>query len=158
MPLQDGLKEGPIKLADLSEQGEWLDKVIPAIQSRIERHASNEIRFSLMAVCKDRRQVAREKAEQARQERDRLQSLLQSGDSLPEGFTDTNAVRARVSELDDEMSTMSEQVQAEEEKRLSWRKENVRRKHNYIPFIFNFLKVRCLHPLFACLRAFLIPL
>eukprot|EP00775_Hariotina_reticulata_P010518 gene10518-10678_t len=76
----DGLKEGPILLADSVDQDNWLDAVAPEIQARIARYSANEIR-------------------------------LQAS------------------------------IAADEQKRSNWRDENIRRRHNYIPFLFNFLKL-----------------
>lgn len=49
----DGLQNAPKNHGPASED-DWLSKAGSVIQARIARHASNEIRFNLMAVIKDR--------------------------------------------------------------------------------------------------------
>jgi Ubiquitin carboxyl-terminal hydrolase, family 1 len=44
----DGLKPGPVELGTGSD---WLQIAAPAIQTRIARYASSEIRFNLLVSC-----------------------------------------------------------------------------------------------------------
>jgi hypothetical protein len=53
----------------------------------------------------------------------------------------TNTRARKRTWTDDQINTCNEAVKLEEDKRKNWRLENVRRKHNYIPFIMNMLKI-----------------
>lgn len=109
----DGLKAGPIALGPVPPpapggkgHSSWLDLAKPVIQARIEKYASAEIRFNLMAVVADPRPA--------------LRATIEAGGD--------GAQAARMA------------LEAEEARREAWRVENIRRKHNYIPFLFNMLK------------------
>ena len=109
----DGLKSGPINHGAFTDN-EWLDVAVPAIQQRIAAYSTSEIKFNLMAVTRDRRVSLRERLTE-------LQSL-------------ENSV-----ECEDEIQALTSQLELEESKELEWRDENIRRRHNYIPFVFNLL-------------------
>lgn len=158
----DGLKEGPILLGDI--EGDWLDAVQPMIQKRIEQYSSKEIRFNLMAVVADRQE--RLKKEQAVVEKEKNMTIgkvqaragkLPTQAELDQLVRDHPAPPAQGEVAVDErtveqllialahVSHRSGRLQAElaqeEAKRAQWKLENVRRRHNYVPFIVNFLTI-----------------
>lgn len=94
------------------------------MQQRMERYASGEIHFALMAVVDSIR--ARAEAELVEAE-----AALARAQATPDG--DVAAATERVDSL-------RVRISAEQEKFSQYHIENERRKHNYIPFIIRFLE------------------
>ena len=46
------MQDGPIDLGECTLEN-WLEKVKPVIEKRIEKYSSSEIRFNLLAVCRN---------------------------------------------------------------------------------------------------------
>ena len=57
---------------------------------------------------------------------------------LPSGH---DALAAEVARIEGETAQLRGEIEMERTKMQHWKDENIRRKFNYIPFIFNFLKV-----------------
>ena len=66
---------------------------------------------------------------------------MQDMEGTPDLPTDPSALAAMLVEVDSEIANVNHQMGMETEKRTNWKQENIRRKHNYIPFLFNFLKI-----------------
>jgi len=116
----DGLKKGPIRIGSYAEKVDadgpsaWLSVAREAIQQRIEKYASNEIKFNLMAVVKDKRADLQNK----------LSELQQAG----------------LEDDSDDIVQILEALSRDQQKRVQWKLENERRQHNYLPFCMEFLK------------------
>lgn len=106
----DGLKPKPVAYGECSKEN-WHEVAVPAIQERIQKYASDEISFNLLAMTNEKESVFRRE----------LREATESGDN--------ESIIRLTDEIEDEMK-----------RKENWKDENIRRKHNYIPFIFEMLK------------------
>ncbi|KAG5182266.1 ubiquitin carboxyl-terminal hydrolase [Tribonema minus] len=126
----DGLKQGPI---ELGEGADWLMVAAPAIQERIARYASSEIRFNLLALVQNKAEAAEAAIAKAEAEKAEVDAKVAGGDIDPDLEQLQNRLAAAIANSRAVLS-------AEQEKRKRWRAENARRKHNYVPFAIALLR------------------
>eukprot|EP00299_Pterocystis_sp_00344_P013729 c6758_g1_i1.p1 GENE.c6758_g1_i1~~c6758_g1_i1.p1 ORF type:complete len:311 (+),score=49.74 c6758_g1_i1:43-975(+) len=112
----DGLKAGPIDLGEITEIG-WQKMASAVISERILRYTNAEIRFNLLAVVNSQLSVLTSRLEQ-------LQSIENPSETVQA-----------------ELSEVIERLAVENDIRAKWKIENLRRKHNYVPFVFHLLKI-----------------
>ncbi|CEF69341.1 Ubiquitin carboxyl-terminal hydrolase isozyme L5 [Strongyloides ratti] len=111
----DGLKDGPIDHGSYDMAKGWLPEVIECLKKKIETYSKGEINFSLMAVVGDK-----------------LEKLEKELASLK--------AAQKKDEYSVEIKELERNIRFELDKREKIRKENIRRKHNYIPFLMELLK------------------
>ncbi|KAH8380479.1 hypothetical protein KR009_010925 [Drosophila setifemur] len=117
----DGLREGPIDLGEIRPEQNWIDVVRPIIEKRMQRYSDGEIHFNLMALISDRQRIYEQQ----------IDKLL---NPAPDAM-DTEEDRQT------EISSLRTYIQYEIQKKKRYKVENVRRKHNYLPFIVELLKM-----------------
>ncbi|XP_003738956.1 ubiquitin carboxyl-terminal hydrolase isozyme L5 [Galendromus occidentalis] len=115
----DGLREGPIEHCEIPANKDWLESARQVIEQRIAQYSKSEIHFNLMAVVKDRRLVCQRQIEE----------FQKMGDGKP-----TETVRRGIARL-------QKVIKDENAKIAMYQKENIRRRHNYIPLIMELLKI-----------------
>ncbi|KAF2072236.1 hypothetical protein CYY_006436 [Polysphondylium violaceum] len=141
----DGLKQGPICLGEYTDIDNWLDVVTGVIQSRMEKYSEKEIRFNLMAVIKNRTSTLKSKISDLEKRLELVDTKFNRHDSMDTDDSDglpTNKADLQVikGDIEMEIDNLNNEIVLEKEKFKVWREENIRRKHNFMPFLLNLIK------------------
>ncbi|XP_042696640.1 ubiquitin carboxyl-terminal hydrolase isozyme L5 isoform X2 [Chrysemys picta bellii] len=128
----DGLREGPIDLGACN-QDDWISAVRPVIEKRIQKYSEGEIRFNLMAIVSDRKMIYEQKIVE-------LQQQLSEEEPM-----DTDQSGNMLSSIQSEVAKYQMLIEEENQKLKRYKIENIRRKHNYLPFIMELLKTLAEH-------------
>lgn len=151
----DGLKPGPIKLADYdaSNPDSWFPQVIPQIRERIDRYSKEEIHFNLLAVAKDpiTELVARQSTIDAtlgslslRLDPSADASMSAGGEGAAEDIpadASVDDLQARKTLLEEEKIEVERALDDHRSKAQQRKLENARRRHNYLPALMGILRV-----------------
>lgn len=126
----DGMKEGPVLLGEDVDDEQWVGVVVEKIRKRIEVYMSNEIKCCLMAVGPNRGDLLEEEGRGLLQKRELLKKEMKGNDLIRE-----------LEIVEREIEENRQKLQVEIERRRMVQQENERRQHNYVPLIFELLKI-----------------
>lgn len=165
----DGLKPGPICLGDAGEGSAWLEVARTEIQKRIDSYAGSgagageekaELRFNLMAIVTDRLTTATKEIEKNRFLRQRANiNLISQGedveladevddDDAPPGVPtfeelsekDKGELQNIVKQCNADIERLQATVDAENQRRTQWKRQNDRIRHDFVPLALCALK------------------
>jgi ubiquitin carboxyl-terminal hydrolase L5 len=84
----DGLREGPILIAENVSNKEWVKTLKPSILNRISLYANNEIKFNLLALVPDRRLRAKETEKELVSRRNYIKKLITGEGTVSETYSE----------------------------------------------------------------------
>ena len=145
----DGLQKGPILIENNVKNEDWIKKVKPSIQDRINLYSQSEIKFNLLALVPDRLEKAKKNEENLLKRKNYIEGLINgsvkpsSDDKELEEYNkmDKATLQNSLKEFELLIKDNSQMIKDEEYKVNKYKEENERRQFNYIPFIYEILKI-----------------
>jgi ubiquitin carboxyl-terminal hydrolase L5 len=145
----DGLQKGPILIENNVKNEDWIKKVKPSIQNRINLYSQSEIKFNLLALVPDRLEKAKKNEENLLKRKNYIEGLINgsvkpsSDDKELEEYNkmDKATLQNSLKEFELLIKDNSQMIKDEEYKVNKYKEENERRQFNYIPFIYEILKI-----------------
>mmetsp|Transcript_27758 Transcript_27758/g.28001 ORF Transcript_27758/g.28001 Transcript_27758/m.28001 type:complete len:341 (+) Transcript_27758:60-1082(+) len=143
----DGLKAGPIHLGNVSPGEDWWSVAQPAIEERMARYSATETSFALQTICQSRTTVITKqiacKETQLEAVMNALEAGVYSAITLDDGYVlsdSADGLAVQQAQLEQDLEQLRADFTSEQQRVSSQREENVRRKHNFVPFIIALLK------------------
>jgi ubiquitin carboxyl-terminal hydrolase L5 len=148
--------------ATKNNAGDWFTVARPAIEAHFNKYRdATEIRFNLMGIVKNRVNVFTEQRKVLLERKSVLNDALGAkkkksssaniGCGLEEPFVDCSqswqvsgdraGQELQLIETEEAILSCERALRAEEEKVATWKLENIRRKHNYVPFVVSMLRM-----------------
>lgn len=143
----DGLQKGPILIEDNVKNEEWIKKVKPSIQNRINLYSQSEIKFNLLALVPDRLEKSKKLDEELNKRKNYIEGLIKgnkpSNDNKEmEEYNkmNKNQLENSLKDFENSIKNNLQTIKDEENRVQKYKEENERRQFNYIPFIYELLK------------------
>ena len=144
----DGLQKGPILIEDNVKNEEWIKKVKPSIQERINLYSQSEIKFNLLALVPDRLEKAKKLDEDLKKRKNYIEGLIKgtikpsTDDKDLEEYNkmDKKLLESSLKDFETSIKNNLQTIKDEEYRVQKYKEENERRQFNYIPFIYELLK------------------
>ncbi len=145
----DGLQKGPILIEDNVKNEEWIKKVKPAITNRINLYSQSEIKFNLLALVPDKLEKAKKFDEDLQKRKKYVEGLIDGSlkpsndDKELEEYNKMSKEQLQNSlkDFDSLINNNMQTIKDEEYRVKKYKEENERRQFNYIPLIFELLKL-----------------
>ena len=144
----DGLQKGPILIEENVKNEEWIKKVKPSIQERINLYSKSEIKFNLLALVPDRLEKAKKLDADLQKRKNYIEGLIKgtikpsTDDKDLEEYNkmDKTLLENSLKDFETSIKNNLQTIKDEEFRVQKYKEENERRQFNYIPFIYELLK------------------
>jgi len=120
------LKAGPIKLGVVADDDSWWNIARPAVEARMQRYSQEENSFTLLSVCEQRSSIL---------ERNIAECLGQL-----EELSFGSGAEIQIAMLRSKLDGLQSELEDERCRLQKQREENIRRRHNFCPFIIALLR------------------
>ena len=145
----DGLQKGPILIEENVKNEEWIKKVKPSIQERINLYSQSEIKFNLLALVPDRLEKAKKLDADLQKRKNYVEGLIKgtvkpsTDDKDLEEYNkmDKTLLENSLKDFETSIKNNLQTIKDEEYRVQKYKEENERRQFNYIPFIYELLKI-----------------
>jgi ubiquitin carboxyl-terminal hydrolase L5 len=147
----DGLLEGPILIENNVDFNEWSKKLKNTLTQRINIYSDNEIKFNLMALIPDKLDQLKKNKDLLITQKNYIEKKIEGNNDIKienelKSLEEINGMNKeqleeKLKKIESEINECNNGINIEKMKINKYKEENEKRQHNYVPLIFELLKI-----------------